>query len=317
MSIEPPALSKDQPWLTVVMPVHRGGAWLDEALASIPSPGQDGTIAVIIRDSTPEGPCTAPIEPHRSRLPINYEYWPDVPSWTRKTNLGVEAAQSEHVCTLHQDDIWLEGRAELAQRMIAEHPDAVLYLSSAAIIDPASNTLGVWSPPLDEAVQDRPTYRDRLLVQNSIAMPAPIWKRDAYLASGGLDEDLWYTPDWDLWIKLAEQGDVIYDSTSSAAFRIHGSSLTMTGDRAEMERELRTVLNRYCLADARMRPLTSASVNVNTALAEASSGKLSAAFGAFTSIASLGPVGAWRFLKYSRLVERLIPRLRLRFSGTM
>ena len=37
----------DDPWLTVVMPVHRGGDWLDEALASIPSPGEAGAIAVI------------------------------------------------------------------------------------------------------------------------------------------------------------------------------------------------------------------------------------------------------------------------------
>lgn len=305
------------PWLTVVMPVHRGGDWLDEALASIPEPGSNGTIAVIIRDSTPEGPSTAPIDPHRARLPIDYEYWPDVASWTRKTNLGVEAAKSEHVCTLHQDDIWLKERVNLAQRMIAKHPDAALYLTAASIIDGASNTLGVWTPPLETAVQKPGVYRDRLLVQNSIAMPAPIWKRDAYLASGGLDDTLWYTPDWDLWLKLADYGPVVYEPEPTAAFRIHGSSLTMTGDRGEMERELNTVLARYASEDTGMRALAWASAKVNTKLAEASTGALSAALGALTNIARLGPIGAVRYLHYSRLAQRVMPRLRLRLKGAL
>lgn len=307
----------NEPWLTVVMPVHRAGAWLDEALASIASQSKHGSIAVIIRDSTPEGPCTDLIEPHHSHLPIDYEYLPDVPSWPRKTNMGVEAAQSEHVCTLHQDDIWLDGRATLVQNMIDQHPDAALYVTASSIIDPDSKVLGQWTPPFDEGVQDFATYRDRLLVQNSIAMPAPIWKRDAYLASGGLDETLWYTPDWDLWIKLADQGRVVCNSTPSTAFRIHASSLTMTGDRKEMERELETVLARYAVKDQRMHALTSASVKVNAALAEASSGKKWALVDALESVVRLGPIKALQYLHYSRLAQRIWPRLKLRLRGAM
>ena len=138
-----------EPWLTVVMPVHRGGDWLDEALASIPSPDDSGSIAVIIRDSTPEGPCEAPIERHRSRLPIDYEYLPDIASWTRKTNLGVEAARSKYACTLHQDDVWLPERVSVARAMVAAHPDAALYVTGASIIDQKGAVIGPWQPPFD------------------------------------------------------------------------------------------------------------------------------------------------------------------------
>ncbi len=306
-----------KPWLTVVMPVHRGGDWLDEALASIPAADEAGSIAVIIRDSTPEGPCEAPIARHRDRLDIDYEYWPEMPSWPGKTNAGVEAAQSEHVCTLHQDDIWLPGRAELIRSMIAEHPDAALYLTGAQIIDGHGETLGQWQPPFPRGEQDRSTYLDRLLVQNSIAMPSPVWRRDAYLAAGGMDDSLWYATDWDLWLKLSEQGPVVFEPQASAAFRIHANSLTMTGDKVEMERELEQILTRYASADRELEPLSRASVSINTALAQASTGEGSALWPAVKALTKLGPLGAVRYLRYSRLIERLLPRLRLRLKGAM
>ena len=74
--------------------------------------------------------------------------------------------------------------------------------------------------------------RQALLVQNSIAMPAPIFDRQTYRNVGGLDESLWYTPDWDLWLKLAAAGPARYDPYPRTAFRIHGHSLTMTGIKA-------------------------------------------------------------------------------------
>ena len=51
---------------------------------------------------------------------------------------------------------------------------------------------------------------ERLLVQNFISMPAPLFSREAALRVGGLDEDLWYTADWDFWLKLAATGKTIY-----------------------------------------------------------------------------------------------------------
>ncbi len=306
-----------EPWLSVVMPVHRGGDWLDEALASIPAPIATGEIAVIIRDSTPEGPCTAPIDRHRDRLPIDYEYLPDIASWTRKTNLGVEAARSTHVCTLHQDDLWQPDRAGILKEMIATHPDAALYVTGASIIDQASSNVGPWQPPLKRGVQDASEYRDRLLVQNSIAMPAPVWNRESYLAVGGLDENLWYTPDWDLWLKLSYQGPVVFDPRATASFRLHGSSLTMTGDKGEMAKELDDVLARHTFCDQSFATLGKASVRINTALAEASAGGKGAMTRAFRAFVGLGPVGAARYLHYSRLIERVWPRLRLRMKGTM
>lgn len=298
------------------MPVHAGEAWLGATLKSIAS-RPDAPIEVIIRDSTPGASCEHIVQRHAGRLRIDYAYLPDVASWTRKTNMAVEAATAEHISMLHQDDLWLPARIDVVSDMIARAPDAALLVTSAQLVDDAGRVLGDWRPPFGAGEVAPDACRDDLLIQNSIALPAPVFRRDAYLAAGGLDESLWYTPDWDLWLKLADRGRVIYDPRPTVAFRIHGGSLTMTGDRGEFAEQLAIVLDRYLPSGSREARLCRASAKINILLARAAAGEPAAALQALAAVLCLGPRDMMRYLHASRLSERLLPRLRLRLSGAL
>ena len=304
------------PWLSVVMPVHRPTPWLGEALASIAAQGEArGAMEIIIRDSTPEGPAgEAAAARFADALAIDYAHVPDVASWTAKTNAMVAAARARHVCTLHQDDLWLAGRAQRLRALAARHDDAALIFGPARLIDPAGRDLGGWHPPFDAGIIPRQSFRERLLVQNTLAMPAPVFTRAAYLATGGLDEALWYTPDWELWLKLGDQGPVVFDPHPTSAFRIHPAAQTMTRSREELAAQLELVLARHLPPAASLARLSHASVAINIALAEAAAGDRRAKWRAAASLCGLGPIGALRYLRYSRLAERLWPRLRLRLA---
>ena len=65
---------------------------------------------------------------------------------------------------------------------------------------------------------------ERLLVQNFIAVPSPVWRRDAWLACGGLDLDLWYTADWDIWLKLARHGPAVIHFNALGSCRCIGGT---------------------------------------------------------------------------------------------
>ena len=305
-----------RPFLSVVMPVHGGGDWLDAALASIQADDPE-QIEVVIRDSTPDRSRADVVARHAHRMRIDHVHMPDIASWTRKTNQAVEAARGEYVCVLHQDDLWLPGRLALARDMVRRFPHASLFLTPALIVDATGRKLGQWRPPFEPGPVDPSVYRDLLLVQNSIAMPAPIFRRDAYLAAGGMDEALWYTPDWDLWFKLGDHGTVVFDPRPGTAFRIHGSSLTMMGDRDEFAAQLETVLARNLRADSRTIRISHASLRINTLLSQAALDNLPALFRALGVFLALGPVQASRYLRYSRIVERVLPRLRLRMMGAI
>ena len=306
----------ERPLLSVVMPVHAGERWLDATLASIAS-RPDAPVEVIIRDSTPGKSHEPIVRRHADRLRIDYAYMPEVASWTRKTNLAVESASAEHVAMLHQDDLWLPGRLDLVGDMIARAPDAALLVTAAQIVDDAGRELGLWRPPFASDEVAREDCRSDLLIQNSIALPAPVIRRDAYLAVGGLDESLWYTPDWDLWLKLAAHGRVVYDPRPTVAFRVHGGSLTMTGDRREFTEQLDIVLERHLPAGSREARLCRASARINVLLARAAAGEAGAAFKALATLLGLGPRGALRYLHASRIFERIMPRLRARMAKVL
>ena len=301
--------------LTVVMPVHDGARWLATALASLPE--REPRLAVVIRDSTPSGPCADLVASFADRLAIDYAWMPDVPSWTRKTNLGVAAASCDHVCTLHQDDLWLEGRFDAFVRDLESAPDAALFLSACRIVDERGRALGTWTVPVAPGRVEGAVLRDALLVQNTVAMPAPVFRRDAYLAVGGMDETLWYTPDWDLWLKLARHGPAQYDPVPRTGFRIHGASQTMTGSRGDLAAQLVAVLDRHLPPASPLDSICRASVRVNILLARAVAGSPFDAVRGLAEIAKLGPVAAVRYLRLSRLAQRVLPRLRARLSGAL
>jgi hypothetical protein len=139
-----------------------------------------------------------------------------------------------------------------------------------------------------------------------------------------MDEALWYTPDWDVWVKLAAAGAVIYHDEVTTAFRVHGSSLTVTGarDTSDFRSQMQIVIDRHldrlpARARRRVKPAAEASICVNVSLAAASAGSVMALWRPLAAILSLGPVGVRRYLRDSRLRDRVVPRIRAKLAGSL
>jgi hypothetical protein len=136
-----------------------------------------------------------------------------------------------------------------------------------------------------------------------------------------LDENLWYTADWDMWLKLAASGSVYYHNCVTVGYRIHGGSLTVTGshDTAAFTQQMQIVLDRHLTKigghSKAIERAARASIAVNTALALASAGNLTNLWRAALAVVRLGPVGISRYLRDSRIVERVAPRVRAKLTG--
>jgi glycosyltransferase involved in cell wall biosynthesis len=323
----PDGNARNTPWLTVIMPVHRGERWIEATLASLADQADAG-IEVLVIDSSPDAATAQIARRFSDRLSMQIEEHSPLQSWQSKTNHGARLAKADQICWLHQDDLWLPGRAAAVRNWIAQAPEAALHLATSAIIDGAGRQLGLWRCPFkDEGEIEPALFVERLLVQNFIAAPAPVYRKDAWLACGGLDEDLWYTGDWDVWLKLAAQGPVHHHAQVTTAFRIHASSLTVTGSRniAEFERQMRVVLERHLprlaavdrSTAARVERTGAASIRINCALATAWAGGWGSLLAAATGLLALGPADLLRYMRDSRIVDRLVPRLRAKFTGSL
>jgi glycosyltransferase involved in cell wall biosynthesis len=308
------------PWLSVVMPVHAGERWIDATLMSLAAEADSG-IEVLIIDSSPTGATREIAARYADRLSLCFVIYARARGWPAQTNHGVALARAAHVCWLHQDDIWLPGRAAAIRGWIAEAPETVLHLSASAIIDGQGRLQGLWRCPFDtEGVVDPQTLLERLLVQNFVAAPAPVYRKDAWIACGGLDAALWYTADWDAWLKLASQGEVRHHLGATTAFRVHGNSLTVTGSRdaRDFAEQMQIVLDRHMPRLNRragaVRRASQASIAVNRALAGAVTGNLAGVLPALFKVLALGPTGIHRYLRDSRIVDRVLPRLRAKLA---
>lgn len=309
------------PWITVIIPAYRGEQWIVTALDSLVAEAVDG-IEVLVIDGSPTSDTRDIARRYADRLRLRVYERSDLTSWQSKTNFGVSLAKSNHICWLGVDDLWLRGRAATVKRWIEAAPNATLHIGASVIIDQKGRKLGVWRCPLPAEVEiGSALVSERLLVQNFVAAPAPVFRRDAWQRCGGLDERLWYTADWDIWLKLAAIGPIYYHGDATVGFRIHKSSLTATGSRDtdDFVLQLRLVLDRHIAnidgVSKEVERVARASIVVNAALASASIGRFGDLLHASAEIVRLGPAGMRRYFRDSRIMDRLIPRVRAKLTG--
>jgi hypothetical protein len=156
-------------------------------------------------------------------------------------------------------------------------------------------------------------------VQNFIAIPAAAFDRACALRLSAMDERLWYTADWDLWLRLGREGRIRRLRPALAAFRVHPGSQTMVRtDLADRRQQLETILERHGPGRSpAARRAARFSLEVNLALLAAAGGRRLPWRTLAEGALGLGPLGLWRYLRDSRLVERTSARLRLRQRATL
>jgi glycosyltransferase involved in cell wall biosynthesis len=323
VTLRAPRGAMDKTWLSVIIPCRNGDRWLTDTLQSVVDQ-QDHGIEVIFVDGSTDDASVEIAECFSDKLDLRIFRRHDLLSWMAKTNFGVEQASAEQICMLHTDDLWLPNRSAQLQNWLSSQPDAVMHLHPCYIVDEAGRRLGLWRCPLpaDGSPVPAQLFYERLLVQNFIGIPTPAIRRDAYLMAGGLDKALWYTADWDLYLKVASIGNICYHSTTLACFRVHRNSLTVLGSRdiQDFREQHAAIVDRHIsklAPDSRTATLrlSEASIEVNVALAAAVAGKFGAISKALGSVLFLGPAGIARYLSYSRIVDRALPRLRAAVAG--
>lgn len=308
------------PWLSVLIPTFNGAKYLSNALDSVILQ-DDANIECIVVDGGSSDATLDILNHYRNLLNLKVFERPESPNWVWSTNLALEHASAPHSCLLHQDDLWLAGRIRWLRERIRTYPDARLYIHAVDYIDANHRKVGCWSCPWPESPPMISSQRsiEALIVQNFIACPAPTFPTDYAKRLGGLDENLWYTADWDLWLKLAASGPLVYSRDFLAAFRIHQQSQTIRGsfNPESLLSQMDLVVERYSesIMDEEMRrrilPVAMLSNQINAMLASAAHRK-GVVWGHFLrAIVGLGFQGWKRYLRDSRIKERATARLRV------
>jgi GT2 family glycosyltransferase len=308
-----------RPLLSVVMPTYNGERYITAALESVREQQDDGVEVVVVDDGSTDRTLDI-VRDFAGVLPLRLILPGRVGNWVAITNVGLREAAGEWACFLHQDDLWLPGRMKRLRREMASCDEA-LIVHDALYVGPDGRGLGPWTCPLAEGKVVPDLFVERLLIQNFIAIPSPVFRRNAAIDTGGLDEKLWFSADWDLWLRLGTLGPVQFIAEQLSAFRIHPASQTAARklQANEWEQQLTTVLDLHLKSwpvTGRVRTAVErvalASIQVNSALAAASRGEDVRPAAALRHLLALGPSGWHRYLRDSRIIQRVGARLRVR-----
>ena len=257
-------------------------------------------------------------------LPLRIIRQPHSGNWAANTNVALSHARGGYACILHQDDMWLEHRLKIIRSLTEQYPDTDMILHPSWFIDDQGRRLGLWRCPLPAlpAMINPDTLIGRLLTQNFISIPVPVFKREAALSVGGLDSRLWFTPDWDLWLKMSCHGKAIYYPSPLSAFRIHSKSQTIVRsiNIQDFRKELETVFERHIELWKTTERIKNAvrrtalfSIEMNVLFASILHGKKSHPFKLIRLAITIGPLGLYRYFRDSRITERLFARIKAKF----
>jgi glycosyltransferase involved in cell wall biosynthesis len=308
------------PWLTVVMPVYNGERYLPEALESVAQQGAQDFELIALDDGSSDRSLEI-LRRWESKLPLRIEQPPRCGNWVAVTNRGLALGRGEYACFLHQDDLWSRDRLRVLRAKVNEVPTTDFLMHATGYIDGRGVPLGRYHPPFRESADDLPAddVVRPFLIQNVLSIPSALFRRAAALEGGGLDERLWYSADWDLWLRLAARGHTRCVRRVLAGYRLHAHTQTSlrSGDLTEFRRQHELVFEKHFPAWKAALPDADAvaararfSIDLNTALA-AMANRQSAGIGRLAgAFVSLGLAGALRYVHDSRIVERMSARLR-------
>jgi glycosyltransferase involved in cell wall biosynthesis len=306
------------PSLSVIIPTYNGERFIAAAFDSVRQQGTEGLELVVVDDGSSDRTLDI-VNDFSKLLPIRLITPGRSGNWVAGSNIGLRAAKGDWACFLHQDDFWLPGRIARLRREM-ESAKGALVLHNAMFVGPQGQDLGPWTCPLPKGDVPSVRFIERLLIQNFIAIPSPVFRRKAVIDFGGLDEGLWYAADWDLWLRLGALGPVRFVSETLCAFRIHKQSQTMARKLSpnEWEEQLAAVFDRHLengpFAEnfsTSVARVAKASIAVNAALAAASRGEPVKTSSTLVELLALGPSGWHRYLRDSGILQRVRPRLKL------
>ena len=309
------------PTISVIIPTYNGEEYLGAALQSVRDQYCEEIEIVIVDDGSTDRTIEI-IEEFAKTLPLRLMRPGRIGNWIATTNLGLREARGEWACFLHQDDLWLPGRMAKVMNEVAQ-AEGAMVLHNSIFVGPKGQPLGPWKCPLEEGTVLAGRFLGHLLVQDFIAIPSPVFRRRAALDSGGLDESLWLAADWELWLRLGAMGPVRFLAEPLTAFRVHPESQTIARklQPGEWEHQLETVFHRHFEAwqategeKRKVRQAALASNAVNATLAAAARGESVRVAGVLLQLLALGPSGWRRYLRDSRIVERVSARLKVRQS---
>jgi glycosyltransferase involved in cell wall biosynthesis len=241
--------------VSIVTPSYNQGQFLAETIESVLCQEGEFQLDFIIVDGASTDNSVKIIRKYETLLDqgewpvrcrgISYR-WLSEPDQGQSDALikGFALANGELLAWLNSDDTYLPGAVSKAIAALRQQPDIGLLHGRAHFTDANGEILG--------EVDTGPTDYNGLAALNLVCQPTAFFRKTAWDAVNGVDPELIYTMDHDLWIRMTRLFNAGYVDDFLATYRLHGGSKTVAAkDVVQFQTEiLRTLRKHYNWAPA-------------------------------------------------------------------
>ncbi len=226
--------SLGKPLISIVTPSLNQGRFIRAAIRSVLSQGYPNLQYLVMDGGSTDGTLEV-LRSYDDRV-----RWVSEPDAGQSDAIarGFARCRGEILGWLNADDVLMPGAVERAAREFEHSPEAGLIYGRGVILDEDGEETGPFA-----GIEPFNLWR-LLHTLDYVLQPAAFFRRDAYEAVGGLDRDLFWAMDWDLWLRLAGVAEVRFVDHVFAGSREWGATKTATGGWRRI-RELSSVIRRH------------------------------------------------------------------------
>ncbi len=235
-----PAMSHRRPTVSLVTPSFNQRPYLEQAIRSVLEQDEP-PIEYFVHDGGSSDGSSEIIERFADRLTGWYSR-PDG-GQSSAINEGWRKASGDLVGWLNSDDFLLPGALRTVADVFESRPETDLVYGQVQLVDGAGSGIGLIGEPFSR--------RTLILSRCVIPQPAAFLRRRLLADIGLLDEDLHYTMDLDLWLRVAERSRPLFLRAPLAGATVHPDAKT-TRARSPMARERQRVRAGYARGPERI-----------------------------------------------------------------
>ncbi len=210
----------NRPLVSVIIPVYNGEKYLRAAIDSALAQTYKPVEVIVVNDGSTDN-SLAVLEEYGSKIRVVDQ---QNKGQAVARNRGIAETRGEFIAFLDCDDLWDSEKTTAQAQVLQTHPDAVAVYCDHRVINSNGQVTG------RSGATENPRWSGQILshILQACCIISPsmvMVRRAAFDGAGGFDETQpFWTEDWDLWVRLAIEGPILYQLETLASYRRHGKN---------------------------------------------------------------------------------------------
>jgi len=196
--------------VSVVTPSFNQASFLEQTLRSVLDQDYPSVEYIVVDGASTDGSVDI-IKKYADRL----AWWVSEKDsgQAEAINKGLSRAKGEIIAWLNSDDYYLPNAISAVVKIFEQNPEVALVYGDMLAVDANSQTTNV--------LKYKQLSLEDLLCFQIIGQPAVFFRREAFEKAGGLNSTFHFMLDHHLWLRMAQQGKILYVPQVWAAARYH------------------------------------------------------------------------------------------------